>query len=261
MTARLRAWRRPVLAAGALAGVVFMLAVMDMVVGGRMQGKTTFPGLPGSRLILAGDLSQPTRRPETLRFRVDIPGAVLTVIEVKGRFWRGELHIPADTAPGTYRLHAVGPGVSDPGEPPACRIVVYASGDAMRAVDPSFIRRALGIAPWWIAIAAGMLLTAGLVLSHRIDADGEALLTADGLASIVKLASRNDHWELAAPLPAGRTMTVGTELSVVDRKRQPVGRMTVTGMADGLVLGRIDRQSPVTPDGFVRLPSGTPFNP
>ena len=256
MSARLLSWRRPILAVGSVAGILFLAAVLDTIVGGHIAGKTTFRVVPGSRVPISGNLILPVRHSEEVRFHFDRPGPILTVAEVKGRFWRGELDVPVGTAEGVYGLYAAGAASPGPAttEAPVCRVIVYPNAAAMRAAAPSIIRRVTGIAPWWLAIGAAPLLLVCLGLSFLIAGQREAMLNRQGMLPIVKLARRKGHWEVAIPLPVDPTVASGSDLTVVSRTLQPVARMTVTGTDNGLLAGRIDLDAKVAPDGYVQLP-------
>lgn len=243
------AWQRPVRVVGTLAGMVFALAVLDLAVGGHLAGRTTFHALPGSRLAVSGNLAQSVRHPDAIRLRIDPPGPVLTVAEVKGRFWRGELQVPTAAA-GVYTLHAAGDAAQ-----PVWRVVVHPREAALRAASPFFLCRHAGIAPWWFAMGSAPLLLAGLYLSFRIAGTREAALAAQGFLPIVKLARRKDHWEIAAPMQGESTPAVGQHLAVLTRRREPVARMTVTGVDGGLVVGRSHLDAAVRPNGYVQLPA------
>ncbi len=254
MLNHLRPWRRSIRRAGMVAGIVFTLSIIDIFVAGHLAGKDTLRVVAGTREAISGDLVRPVRRPDQVRFLFDIPGLDLNVVEVRGRFWRGEITVPARASEGIYTLTAIIDGKVDPAAPPTSRVTVYPSAAAMHADAPSLIQRYLGVAPWWIVAGTAPLLLASLALSFILTGDREAALAAAGLSPIVKLARRKDHWEVAAPLPPDSiTVAGGDDLAVVDRHLHPMARMVVTGIENGLVTGRVDLDVAVVPDGYIRL--------
>jgi len=255
----LQPWRRSIRRAGMAVGIVFTLSVIDIFVTGHLAGKDTLRVVAGTREAISGDLVLPVRRPDQVRFLFDIPGLNLNVVEVRGRFWRGELTVPAGASEGIYTLNTIIDGKPDPAAPPTCRVTVYPSAAALRAAAPSLIQRYLGIAPWWMVAGSAPLLLVSLALTFLLAGDREAALAAAGLSPIVKLARRKDHWEVAAPLVSDSiAVASGDDLAVVDRRLHPVARMVVTGTENGMVTGRVDSGATVVPDGYIRLPADAP---
>ena len=99
--------------------------------------------------------------------------------------------------------------------------MVFSSKVAMNASYPSLVRRFFGFPSWWITAATGPLLVACLALTFYLAGDGERQYDQAGLAPIVKLARRKDHWELAAALTPALAVTPGAIVDVMDRHRQP----------------------------------------
>ena len=245
--------RRLVLKAGIAIGILFLASAVDTFVCSHLDGKTVIRALPGTHQAISGNLNQPVRRAEEVRFIFDDPGLKLTVLDVKGRFWRGELTIPTTAAEGTYRLRATSGHKSDPAAMQIYRITVFPSPAAMNASYPSLIRRLLGIAPWWVVGATAPLLAACLLLSAYLADDRVNMLEKEGLTPIIKLARRKDHWELAASIDHTRHVRPGSVLEVMDNNKLPVARVIVSHLDNGLAFGKLDLTAPVRPDGYVRF--------
>jgi len=245
--------RRTVTRAGTLFGIIFLVSIMDTFVCGHLTRKNDIRALAGTHQPVSGNLNQPVRRMADMVYQFDHPGLQLTLQEVKGRFWRGMLKVAANTAKGIYTLQAFGGKADNPATAATFRITVYPSMAAMNAGYPSLIRRTLGIAPWWPALAALPLLLASLALSFYLATVRERLLNQQGLSPIVKLARRRDHWEVAATATQPCPPAVGDSLEVVDRNRQPVAKMTVTSITDELIFGKVDPAARIKPDGYLRV--------
>lgn len=253
MIARLWPLRRLISRCGAVIGVIFLVSAMDTFVSGHLDPKNMIRVVAGTRQPVSGDLNQPVRRISDMQYRLDMPGAELMVEEVKGRFWRGTLTVPPALPEGVYTFKTFGGKISDRADEAVYRITVFASISAMNASTPSLFRRTLGIAPWWISAGALPLLMVSLALSFHLTTRRESLLAKQGLAPILKLARRKDHWELAAALAQAHRVAAGHCLEVVDRNLQPVAQLMVTRIEDGQMLGRMDLSASITPDGFVRI--------
>lgn len=247
--------RRLVSRVGIAIGMLFIASVVDTFVCGHMDGKTIIRALPGTRQAISGDLNQPVREPDNVRITFADPGLEVTILQVRGRFWRGELSVPPAASEGVYHLRAFSVPESDSATEPVYRIMVFSSPAALNASYPSLIRRVLGISPWWVAAATGPLLALCLVLAYRLTDEQEQTLAAEGLAPIVKLARRKDHWEVAAIVTPRCPVVPGEAVEVMDRNRQPLAPMTVTRIDGGLAFGQVDLSIPVKPDGLVRFSS------
>ena len=224
MMNRLWPFRRLISRCGAVIGIIFVVSAMDTFVSGHLDRKNMIRVVTGSRQPVSGDLNQPVRRISDVQYQLDMPGFELTVVEVKGRFWRGMLTVPPDLPEGVYTLKAsVGKG-SDPSEATVYPITVFTSIGAMNASSPSLFRRTLGIAPWWISAAALPLLAVSLALSFHLTTRRENLLMDQGLAPIIKMARRKDHWELAAAPARKHRVAAGNCLEVVDGNMQAVAQ-------------------------------------
>jgi len=250
--------RRLVSRAGIAIGVLFLASVVDTFVCSHLDGKYVIRALPGTSQAISGNLNQPVRQPEDVQFRFADPGLELTVLQVKGRFWRGLLKVPINAPQGVYRLSAFSGPLADPAAVPVYRVTIFPSQAAMNASYPSLTRRLLGIPPWWIAAAAAPLLAACLALCFYLVDEQEQMLAAEGLAPIVKLARHKDHWELAAAMAPSHAVLAGNPVAVVDRNRRQVALMTVTRIDGRLAFGRLDLTVPVRPDGYLRFFSSVP---
>ena len=87
---------------GAIIGVIFLVSAMDTFVSGHLDRKNMIRVVTGTRQSVSGDLNQPVRRVSDVQYRFDMPGLELTVVEVKGRFWRGMLTVPPTLPEGGY---------------------------------------------------------------------------------------------------------------------------------------------------------------
>ncbi|WP_157067973.1 hypothetical protein [Desulfosarcina cetonica] len=245
--------RRLIARCGAIIGVLFLVSAADTFICGHLDPKDHFRALPGTRLSVSGNLYRPVRHPEDVRFHFVDPGLQLTIAEVKGSFWRGEVTVPPKAAEGVYRLSAHSGADTDPAHIPIYRITVFSSPRAMNASYPSLIRRILGFPAWWLAAASGPLLVVCLTLSFYLANDRERQFSKQGLSPIVKLARRKDHWELAAALIPTVATTPGAVVEVTDRDRRPITRMTVERIEKGMAFGQVDATLPLVPDGYVRF--------
>ena len=97
---RLRSMRRLIVRCGVLLGFLFLISAADTFVCGHLDHKDAFRALPGTRIPVSGNLYRPVRHPEDVQFRFNDPGLRLTIAEIRGSFWRGELTVPATAAEG-----------------------------------------------------------------------------------------------------------------------------------------------------------------
>ena len=102
MMTRLWPLRHLVSRCGAIIGVIFLVSAMDTFVSGHLDRKNMIRVVTGTRQSVSGDLNQPVRRVSDVQYRFDMPGLELTVVEVKGRFWRGMLTVPPTLPEGGY---------------------------------------------------------------------------------------------------------------------------------------------------------------
>ncbi|WP_419662150.1 uncharacterized protein Dvar_25930 [Desulfosarcina variabilis str. Montpellier] len=245
--------RRLIKRAGLVLGVLFVASILDGFICTHLDGKHLIRALPGTRQAISGDLDQPVRRPEEVAFRFEEgPGLALTIAEVRGRFWRGTVNVPSGAHEGIYRLNVSGGSGSKDQRATLYRIQVFDLPAALNDSYPSFIRRFFGFSPWWVAVVAAPLLVACLAFAFILPESGNRLSSKEGIAPIVKLARRKDHWEVAAAFFPDAPIAEGSLVDVVDKNRQPLTPMTVARIENGLVHGQVGLNVPIRPGGYIR---------
>lgn len=244
--------RRLIRRTGLVLGVLFLASILDGFICTHLDGRHLIRALPGTRQAISGDLDQPVRRPEEVAFRFEDPGPTLTIAEVRGRFWRGTVNVPSGAYEGVYRLRVSGGSGSTDQRATVYRIQVFDLPAALNDSYPSVIKRVFGFSPWWVAAAAAPLLVACLAFAMILPESGNGLSSREGIAPIVKLARRKDHWEVAAALFSDAPIAEGGLVDVVDKNRQPLTSMTVARIENGLVHGQVGLNVPVRPDGYIR---------
>ena len=244
--------RRLIKRAGLLLGILFVASILDGFICTHLDGKHLIRALPGTRPAISGDLDQPVRQAEDVAFRFEGPGLALTIAEVRGRFWRGTVNVPSGVREGVYRLNVSGGSGSPDSRPTVYRIRVFALPAALNDSYPSFIRRVFGFSPWWVAAFAAPLLVACLAFSFILPESSNRFLSKEGIAPIVKLARRKEHWEVAAVFFPDAPIAEGSLVEVIDKNRQLLTPMTVARIENGLVHGQVGLNVPVRPDGYIR---------
>ncbi len=240
------------------------LAVIDAFLG-VLEPPNLFRLARGQTVPVSGDLTSPpiigTRMGEdptveqvraVLAYETDSPDLSLSLLELKGRMWRGELAAKTTAKSGQFGIKVY--NQADPGEEePVFVVRLFPDEAALRADLPSFSARYLGVRPLWLAFL-GLVLGLGLLaLSFVRSGREEAELQAQGIGSIYKLAKRKDEWEIIFGLGSEHGVHPGDRLLLLDRQRNVVGELTASRVGLDGSHATLPLDADVRPGYFVAL--------
>lgn len=202
---------------------------------------------------------------KVLASRADVPGLSIHFLELRGRVWRGELYVAADTPPGRHTVQVYPRENLAPAnpkdEPSLVQVQVFATPAALRASHTSLSERFLGVGPWWVVMA--VIPLAGLLLAYTFRQGGahEAALRAKGLAPIYKLARNKDHWELIFGLGSDDGVREGEVLELRDSRERLVGTVTAARVKGATAEARLSLDADVSPFHLVGKAPAPPDQP
>lgn len=185
---------------------------------------------------------------------LDGPHLSFTFADLKGKLWRGTLHVDVDAQPGTYALSILPVAAAKGALPPAMRLTVFADSADLRASYYCVSRRFLGVSPF---VPAGLILLValyGLVRSFIDAGKREARLQAQGLGTIYKLAKRKTCWELMFGLGERHGVKAGDTLLLLDPAYQTVGEVVVEAVGPETAEARLTLGLTIRPDFLVARP-------
>ncbi|MBI5551382.1 MAG: hypothetical protein HY911_07725 [Desulfobacterales bacterium] len=222
-----------------------------------MDDPQTVRALPGSRHAVNGTLTTTVSSLNELSYRSANKGLRLLFIDLRGRIWRGELHVGDSVSPGSYELQVFDsrqPGVE---MPVAHHVLVFDSASALNASYPSICRKAIGIPPWWLVIASLLPLIGALLLSYLHSARNEALLERQGIFPILKLSRLKDRWEVGIGVHGEQKIFAGDLLRLLNARLEPVGELRIISVRDAMAHAAIELSADIAPGYFVQKPPGS----
>ena len=179
-----------------VAAIVFLCVMADIFVSGYLESKRFFRALPGTSQAISGELEYPARSLAELSFVVPSSRIELFFTATQGKLWRGRLEVGPDARPGQYDLQ-VFVGRTPPAEPLTFyRLQVFSGQRELNASYKSLTRRYFGLAPLWIALAAAVLVVAGLAASYYLTTRQEQQLASQDIVPIAKMARTKRGWEI-----------------------------------------------------------------
>lgn len=259
-----RRWRGRIGKIGALICTVFLLAVLDGLVGRFRDPSHEYSVLSGESLRLTGPLREDVPDIGGLAYESGTEGIRLTFEAIQPSFWygnalwRGVLEVDSGVSPGAYTLRVVARGNPAVVLSPILRVVVHADGSSYRLHSKSLFLRYLNISPWWVAVFALPLVCsffcAILMLSRRVD----RFLAREGKAEIYRVLGDPPQFEIAFGLGTAHGVSRGMELSVLDPRGIPIGRVQVREVSLNDAVGTVSTMAKVKPGFLVHVSQGAP---
>ena len=179
-------------------GVVALLVVADGFMDGADRSANIFSGYPGMSQPISGKSSKRIKSIQQLSYATASKGIALRFTNAESsvwyNVWYGVLEIGAAARPGDNTL-----SVSCQAEIPEKRVTqykirVYKDIPTYRSHLRSYIRRHLGISPWWVFL--GILPFFGLcfVIVYYLSGREASLMAASGRTEIYRLKRSGDDW-------------------------------------------------------------------
>lgn len=250
--------------------MVFVLSVGDACLS-TLDPSNLYRIAPGQTVPVSGDLIEPPLlgarmdnpdpTPEEITglisYETDSPDLSMTLLELKGRVWRGTLTARPTAKSGQYGFKVY--NLSDTSqEQPIYVVRLFPDAAALQADLPSFAARYLGIRPIWITfgtLPVGILM---FLLSFLRSGREEEALQARGVGSIYKLAKRKTEWEIIFGLGSEHGVHPGDRLLVLDRKQQVVGELTASRVGIEGSHATLPLDADIRPGYFVALADREP---
>ncbi len=251
--------RRSVHRFGLIIGTLFLLSVLDTFVSGHLEDPRTIRALPDTRHAVNGTLDVTVDGISQLTYRGDVPGIVLTFLDLRGRIWRGELRVALPVQSGDYRIRILNRQQPSVDAAPALRVLVFETPGALNASYPSICRKVLGISPWWVVVITFPPLVCALLLAYLHSSQRESDLERQGIYPIVKLARRKDHWEVGIGLHGEQKLFAGDLLRLLNTQLEPVGELRIRSVKGGLASAELDLSVEIAPAYYVQKSYGPSF--
>lgn len=209
------------------AAIVFLCVMVDIFVSSYLESKRFFRALPGTSQAISGELADPAHSLTDLSYVVPSSRIQLFFTAAQGKLWRGRLDVGPDAQPGEYDLQ-VFMGRTPPNEPLTFyRLQVFSGQQELNASYKSLTRRYLGLAPLWIALAAAVLVIAGLAASFHLSSRQERQLASQDIVPIAKMARTKQGWEIHFALGRRHGIHPRDTLLLLDARFTPAGRIIV----------------------------------
>jgi len=237
---------------GAVLGILFLVSVLDTVFAGYMEPNELCRIFPGKTEFVSGKISA-DRIPalKDLTFVADSPLISVDYVEGRGRMWRGKVHVAPSVQAGTYHFKTLLRWQKPSEEESQYTVMVFRDEAAYRDSLHSIFRKYLGFPPWSITAVTFPLLVVCLLLSFKLSSQREARLNQKGLATVFKVTRRKEGCEVNFGFGEKDGIQVGDSLMVVDKSRQPIGRVQVTKVGADYATAEVDLDLKVRPDCLV----------
>jgi hypothetical protein len=249
--------------------LVMLLSMIDSMISSFMTPKELFRTVAGSREPISGKLvgniidipgpgsllGNTVRDPKVLEdhliYEPQYPMLHLRFIELQGRLWRAWLETAAAAPPGTYPIHVFQRGNPPPKDAPAYVIQLFGDEHAYRNSFPSWIKRHLGIDPWWVSLGLLPVVLFFFAVSYVQAGKKDRALQAQGIGPIYKLVRSGGQWEVVFGLGWEHGIRPGDELTVCDRHLRCVGCLRATRVETDTAYASIGFDVPISADGYV----------
>jgi hypothetical protein len=229
------------------AAVVFLLVMADIFFSGYLESKLLFRTLPGKSQAINGELEYPAHALANLSYVVSTSRIQLFFTATQGKLWYGRLEVGADAQPGEYALQ-VFVGRTAPNDPLAVyRVHVYHDQQQLNASYKSLIRRYAGLAPAWIALAASILVIAGLAASYYLSTRKEQQLASQDIVPIAKMARTKQGWEIHFALGRRHGIRSQDTLLLLDARFTPAGHIIVDHADDDYSTAVVPLNATIAP--------------
>jgi hypothetical protein len=246
---------RPLLKRLSQALLLLMLAAMlDTCVSAARTHPHLFswvaPPLETGTFFAENRISNPVQLAYLLRVDPVIPGIDIRFVERNGRIWRAVIQVRPGVEEGEHLIHVLQPGEA-PGESSLYRVHVFPDAAARRRASPSYLRRYLGIQPWWVAL--GLMPVAAMMLaqSWSRSREEERRLRRMGLGVIYKLARRKDCWELIAGLGTADGVRAAELVRLLSSNLAPIATLRVLSAYPDHLTATVGLDVAIKPDCYV----------
>jgi hypothetical protein len=241
--------------AGFLAGILLVLAMLDVVIAHHRTEFNVMHVLPGQVEPIDGPLAEKTAV-EDLTYQSDAPDLKVAFDETHtgfwlgGQMWRGKLLVGREIQPGKYTLSVRPKDPVSDRRPLVYRVTVYPDYASWRENSKSYLTRYCGLSPWWvIACSFGSLALLGgfiFLMSGRVD----ALLAQGGKAEVYRVRRVPNGYEIGFGLGTDHGVQPGAKLALFNQDGQLLGRIEVVEASarDAVAVGEFNQE---IRDGFM----------
>ncbi len=185
----------------ALLGVVALLVVADGFMDGADRAAKIFSGYPGMSQPISGKSSKRIKSIQQLSYTTSSKEITLRFAKAESSVWHnawwGTLEIGRSVEPGDHTL-----SVRCEAEIPEKRITeykisVYKDISTYESHLRSYIRRHLGVTPWWIFLGILPLFGLCFLVVYRLSGQKALLMAASGHTEIYRLKRSGEDWLLS----------------------------------------------------------------
>ena len=250
-------WIKVIGRLAALLGVVAFVTAIDAFIDGAEQSVNTYSGYPGMSQPIAGKSSKRIESTQQLSYTVATSDIVLHFTGAESSVWHhawnGTLEIGSPVEPGDHTLF-----VSCAAEIPEKRITQYkivVYKDLLTYEDhiKSYIRRYLGVCPWWIFL--GILPFFGLCFGivYYLSGQKAALMATSGRSEITKLKLSEENWLISFGLGSKHGVKQDDLVSIYSPDGTKIGTVKVKDVFSDVSIATAPRWQKIKPDYEIRL--------
>ncbi|MDO9566037.1 MAG: hypothetical protein Q7J15_04785 [Candidatus Desulfaltia sp.] len=254
---RLSLWIKIIGRLAAFLGVVAFVTAIDAFIDGAERSVNTYPGYPAMNQPISGKSSKPIESTEKLSYTISANDIVLHFTGAESSVWHhawsGALKIGSSIEPGEYALF-----VSCGAEIPEKRItqykiVVYKDFLTYKDHIKSYVRRYLGVCPWWIFL--GILPFFGLCFGivYYLSGQKEAIMATSGRSEISKLKLSEENWLISFGLGSKHGIKENDIVSVYTPDGTKIGTVKVKEVFSDISTATAPKWQKIKPDYEIRL--------
>ena len=254
---RLSLWIKVIGRLASLLGVLAFVVAIDAFIDGAEQSVNTYSGYPGMNQPIAGKSSKRIESIRQLSYTVSTNDIVLHFTGAESSVWHhawnGILEIGSSVEPGDHTLF-----VSCQAEIPEKRItqykiVVYKDYLTYKDHIKSYIRRYLGVCPWWIFL--GILPFFGLCfgIAYYLSDQKAALMATSGRSEITKLKLSEENWLISFGLGSKHGVKQDDIVSIYSPDGAKIGTVKVKEVFPDVSIATAPRWQKIKPDYEIRL--------
>ena len=250
-------WRIWVGRLAALLCLLLLLALLDAFLARFLEPLGNIAILPGETQEISGPVTEKLDHPRQLSYSSSSQELKVTFEEIKkgfwlgGLIWRGRLAVGSTIQPGKYTLVVHAAQTSASKSPVRFQVEVFKDQDGLNKNSKSYIRRLLGMNPWFVALFILALVLAAFGAVFLISQKIEHLLVQERKAEIYRVQKGDGVWLITFGLGRNQGLSPGSSLFLLDDKGQTIGQVKVQEVSENQAVAAAGMETGVRPGYFV----------
>jgi len=212
---------------------------------------------------MSGFLSEKIGSSDELKYVTNSRGIGLVIDSLQTGFWlgrpmwRGRILVSTETQPGQYEIVLFTQKGGKENSVNSFRIRVFRDEAGLRKASASYIRRYLGISPWWAAPFFFLLIVLMFGAVFFLSRKREGLLAKDGKAEVYRVLKGEASCMVYFGLGSRQGIHPGTSVTLLNVGGERIGTAVVEDVFEDHAIARTERDFSVWP-GPIIVRSGLP---